>query len=222
MKSPLGQVRFPPVSLEPQPINPDFIVGAHVTPWSFGDSAQPFDGARIEEISRLIQDAEPPNAEPPSPKTERLGVLFASADSNERRTDGSARQPARQVFVWRDGRVTLRFQQDDGSPFVQIVATLYEAYLLSKAVFAMMGLVPRAHFRLRAQLHAGRQRFQPVISGGVDEPFEVDFERQPLANAVIDAVGSMLNTSGESYVRDDLFARIGKLAETTTDQSAGQ
>lgn len=222
LQSPLGQIQFPRVSLEPQPINPDFIVGVHVAPWSFPHSAQPFDDARVEEISRLIHGAEPPDAEPLSPKTERLGVLFASADPNERRADGSQKQPARQVFVWRDGRVTLRFQQGDGSPFIQIVATLYEAYVLSKAVFAMMGLVPRAHFRLRAQLHAGRERFRPVISAGVDEPFEVDFETQPFANAVIDAVGSMLNTSGESYVRDDLFALIGNLAETATDQSAAQ
>lgn len=213
LQSPLGQVQFPPVSLEPQSINPDFIVGVHVTPWSFGDSAQPFDGARIVEISRIVQDAEPPEAERLAPKTERLGVRFASPDPKERRTEGGPKQPARQVFVWRDGRVTLRFEQDDGSPFVQIIAALHEAYVLSKAVFAMMGLVPRAHFRLRAQLHAGRERFKPIVSSGVDEAFKVDFETQPFANAVMDAVGSMLNSSGEAYDRDELFTQIVRSSE---------
>lgn len=110
LQSPLGQVQFPPLSLEPQPINPDFIVGVQVTPWSFGDSAPPFDGSRIEEISRVVQDAEPADAEPLAPKTERLGVRFASAHPNKRRTDGSPKQPTRQVLVWRDARVTLRFR----------------------------------------------------------------------------------------------------------------
>jgi hypothetical protein len=203
--SPLGELPFGsgsgPIATEPLSINPNFQLTLMIEPFDYGAiKGRAFDDGDEMRLAKLLQKGRVSYLdETVTAKKDLLGIAFASPAMGKR-ADGLAIPPRYQVFVRRDGAIVFQFAQSDESPYKQLFDLLLQGFAAARAVFADLGLKPRAFFRARATLHAGRESFSPTLASMIDQRADVVLDA-PFAEAFTELVCEVLSASSQSFAR---------------------
>ena len=121
-------------------------------------------------------------------------------------------QPLEQIEVDADGAFRIRFNQNDENTLYRAFTILGTAYHLIRSLFPDFGLAQKARATLDFTLHAGRERYQPVLVSGrwsakidATEPFEVAFADLTLL---------FLRAAGVNWSREKVEASLRDFAES--------